>query len=214
MTRDALALVWHRRDLRLHDNAALDSAVQAYARVLAVFILDPEILARPDTAPARVQFMLESLAELQAHYARLGGQLAIRQGEPLATLQHLVRDSDAAAVYWNEDVEPYAIARDRQVREGLAADGIAVHTCQDLLMNSPAAIATQAGKPYSVFGPFWRNWIGQPKAEPLSRAPTPAGPRDRITAAAVSRRSGIELLAAAAGGRGGRSTGLSGSVLE
>ncbi|WP_017325887.1 deoxyribodipyrimidine photo-lyase [Synechococcus sp. PCC 7336] len=168
MTRDALALLWHRRDLRLHDNAALHMATQAYARVLGVFILDRGILDRADTAPARVQFMLASLAELQENYASRGGRLVVRQGQPLAVLRQLARDSGAAAAFWNEDVEPYAIARDRQVREGLTADGIEARSFQDMLLHEPEAIATRAGKPYSVYSPFWRNWSSRPKPAPYS----------------------------------------------
>ena len=166
MTRDALALVWHRRDLRLHDNPALWTASQEYERVLAVFVIDPDILARPDTAPCRVQFMLDSLAELQDSYAKLGGQLIIRQGQPVPVLQDLVRESGAAAVFWNADVESYSIARDTSVQAALAADGVTTRSCQDLLLHDPAEITTQAGKPYAVFTPFWRNWSRHTKPEP------------------------------------------------
>ncbi|MEM8714624.1 MAG: deoxyribodipyrimidine photo-lyase [Cyanobacteria bacterium P01_G01_bin.4] len=166
MTQDALALVWHRRDLRLHDNPALWMAARNYARVLAVFTIDPDILARSDTAPCRVTFMLESLAELQESYAKLGGRLILRQGQPVSVLRDVVQESSAAAVFWNADVEPYAVARDSSVHAALAADGIATRSCQDVLLHDPADITTQAGKPYSVFTPFWRNWSRHTKPSP------------------------------------------------
>ena len=166
MTQDALALVWHRRDLRLHDNPALHMAAQEYSRVLAVFVIDPDILARSDTAPSRVQFMLESLAELQESYASLGGRLVIRQGQPLPVLCQLVQEVEATEVFWNADVEPYAIARDTNVQSALGAEGVKTRTCQDLLLHDPADITTQAGKPYAVFTPFWRNWSRHAKPAP------------------------------------------------
>lgn len=162
----SVGLMWHRRDLRLHDQAALHAAVTQCDRVLAVFVIDPDILSRPDTAPIRVQFMLDCLQELRDTYAKLGGRLVIRQGDPLTELRQLATEVGAGAAFWNEDVEPYAIARDRRVREGLEADGIAVQTFQDMLLHAPADISTQAGKPYSVYGPFWRNWSGRAKLEP------------------------------------------------
>ena len=166
MARDALALVWHRRDLRLHDNTALHAAVQQYARVMGVFVLDPDILARLDTAPCRVQFMLDSLAELQERYASLGGRLVIRQGPPLTVLPQLVKACQAAAVFWNEDVEPYAIARDRHIAAALTSAGIRPQSYQDMLLHAPAEIGTQAGNPYAVFTPFWRNWSRREKPIP------------------------------------------------
>ncbi len=166
MTQEALALVWHRRDLRLHDNPALHEAVQRYAQVLGVFVIDPDILARPDTAPCRVQFMLESLAELQERYTALGGRLVIRRGQPLSVLRQLVQDIKAVAVFWNGDVEPYAIARDSKVAAAFTSDGIRAQGYLDLLLHEPADIGTQAGKPYAVFTPFWRNWSQRDKPAP------------------------------------------------
>ena len=170
MAQASLALMWHRRDLRLHDNTALHAACQQYEQVLAVFCIDPDILARSDTAAVRVQFMLDSLAELQDSYTTLGGRLIIRRGDPVTVLPRLAREVGAAAVVWNEDVEPYAIERDRQVTEALAGIGVQAQSYQDMLLHEPEAIATQAGKPYSVYSPFWKNWSKKPKLDPY---PTP-----------------------------------------
>ncbi len=163
-------LVWHRRDLRLHDNSALHDAAQRSCTVIPVFILDPDILNRLDTAPARVWFMLQSLAELQDRYASIGARLIIQKGKPLEILSDLVRTTQASTVIWNQDVEPYAIQRDRDVTEGLQAIGIEVITHQDMLLHSPDQIYTQSGDPYSVFTPFWRNWQ---RRDPSPPYPTP-----------------------------------------
>ena len=166
MPRDGLALVWHRRDLRLHDNTALHRAAGEYSRVLGVFVIDPDILSRSDTATCRVQFMLESLAELRDRYSHLGGHLAIRQGQPQKILLQLVRESQADAVFWNQDVEPYAVARDSEVFSALTSEGVLAYPCQDMLLHEPKAIATQSGNPYTVFTPFWRNWSAREKDAP------------------------------------------------
>ena len=163
----APVIVWHRRDLRLHDHQALQVALDRSAVVIPTFILDPGILAREDTAAARVQFMLDSLKELAERYRQLGGQLVVCQGDPLVQLQDLIERTGARTVIWNQDVEPYALRRDQQVSEGLQQRGIEVIRCQDMLLHGPGQILTQAGEYYSVYTPFWRNWIGQPKAQPL-----------------------------------------------
>ena len=58
-------VVWFRRDLRLNDHAALCAACSRGA-VLPLFVLDRDMLFHPETAVARVAFMLESLKALDA----------------------------------------------------------------------------------------------------------------------------------------------------
>ncbi|MDX2273211.1 MAG: deoxyribodipyrimidine photo-lyase [Cyanobacteriota bacterium] len=159
-------LLWHRRDLRLHDNTALAHAYRLSPLVIPIFILDPEILHRSDTAPARVQFMLDSLREMQDRYAQISGQLVVRRGDPLLCLRQVIEESQARTILWNEDVEPFAQQRDRRVRAGLEALGIQVITCQDQLLHGPGEVLTQVGDPYSVYTPFWRNWSRLEKGDP------------------------------------------------
>ncbi len=162
-------LVWHRRDLRVHDNKALHVASQQSDQVIPVFVLDPDILARPDTAPARVSYMLDALRELQLSYAQLGGSLVVRQGDPVQVLPQLAQQVGATAVHWNQDVEPYALRRDQAVMESLAQQGIPGHSHQDMLLHPVDQVKTQAGAVYSVFTPFWRNWSTLTKAAPLPK---------------------------------------------
>ncbi|MEN9239195.1 MAG: deoxyribodipyrimidine photo-lyase [Thermostichales cyanobacterium SZTDM-1c_bins_54] len=161
-------ILWHRRDLRLHDNAALYHAWQRDPQVIPVFILDPQILGREDTGPGRVQFLLDCLRVLDHHYQQRGSRLVIRRGDPALVLAQLLAASGAREVVWNQDVEPFAIERDRRVMHHLGA-GIC-RSFQDMLLHGPEEIVTQGGQPYSVYGPFWRNWISQPKGDPY---PTP-----------------------------------------
>ena len=59
-------LVWFRRDLRLHDHAALASAISSCDEVHCLFVFDPEILSKlEDKSDARVQFIHDSLVEMQ-----------------------------------------------------------------------------------------------------------------------------------------------------
>jgi deoxyribodipyrimidine photo-lyase len=59
-------LVWLRRDLRVHDNAALATALQQCRRVHCLFVLDRAILDPLPRQDRRVAFILESLTELDA----------------------------------------------------------------------------------------------------------------------------------------------------
>ena len=59
------ALVWFKRDLRVHDHAPLVAA-RSYPDALAIFIIEPEWLASPDCDTGHVDFALACLAELRA----------------------------------------------------------------------------------------------------------------------------------------------------
>lgn len=162
-----LILFWHRRDLRITDNVGLAAARQRSPKMIGVFCLDPTILEVDDVAPARVTYMIGSLQELQENYSRVGSDLLIVTGKPEQAIPKLAEALGAIAVYWNRDVEPYAQTRDEAVRDALKQAGIEVCTHWDQLLHAPGDICTQAGDPYSVYTPFWRNWNSQSKQEPI-----------------------------------------------
>jgi len=165
-----LIIFWHRRDLRVTDNLGLNLACQHSPRVIGCFCFDPYILNSDDLAPARVAYLLGCLAELQQQYRQLGGELLLLQGSPQTVILSLAQKLQAHGVYWNQDVEPYARKRDRQITQLLEAEKIKVQEIWDQLLHPPGLILTNTGDPYKVYTPFWRNWSQQGKASPI---PTP-----------------------------------------
>jgi deoxyribodipyrimidine photo-lyase len=161
-----LILFWHRRDLRLSDNIGLAAARAQTPQVAGVFCLDPKILERDDIAPARVTYLIGSLQVLQENYAKAGSQLLVLQTDPRTGIPRLATALNAKAVFWNWDVEPYAQERDRAVQAALQEAGIQVQNFWDQLLHAPESIKTGAGKTYTVYSPFWKNWSGKPKAAP------------------------------------------------
>ena len=67
-------LMWFRRDLRADDNAALYHALTRCRQVHCVFVFDRDILDRLPRADRRVEFIRESLVELDDALQRLGPQ--------------------------------------------------------------------------------------------------------------------------------------------
>ena len=154
-------LFWHRRDLRLADNLGLAAAAAATPAVTGVFVLDPAILQAADMAPARLWFLLGSLAELQQRWRAAGSRLLVLQGDPAQVLPQLAAAIGAAVVAWNRDVEPYGRERDRRVAAALQAEGRKVLVDWDQLLIAPEDLKTGSGDPYRVYGPFRRNWFAQ-----------------------------------------------------
>ena len=94
------ALVWFRRDLRAYDHAGLHHALRNARRVHCVFVFDTEILdALAGRADRRVEFIHDSVRELQQALSTLGGGLHVLHGrarEILRQLQIRARDAMAA----------------------------------------------------------------------------------------------------------------------
>lgn len=162
-----LILFWHRRDLRVSDNAGLAAARRISPKVAGVFCLDPNLLRRDDAAPARVTYMIGCLQDLASRYAEAGTRLLILKDEPSRAIPALAAALNAKAVYWNLDVEPYAQRRDRSVGDALKEQGIAARQFWDQLLHDPDEIYTGSKQPYTVYTPFWKNWNSKPKPEPV-----------------------------------------------
>lgn len=163
-----LILFWHRRDLRITDNLGLAAARDRSPKVIGVFCLDPAILERDDVAPARVAYMMGCLQELEQRYLQAGSQLLFVQGNPQQKIPQLAAALNAVAVYWNRDVEPYSRERDTAIAAALKEQGIELKTTfWDQLLHAPGDVLTGSKTPYTVYTPFWRNWIKHTKAEPV-----------------------------------------------
>ena len=58
------AIVWLRRDLRIHDHPPLVAALAAHDRVVPVYVLDPVLLTGRFASQPRTAFLLDCLREL------------------------------------------------------------------------------------------------------------------------------------------------------
>ena len=105
------AIVWMRRDLRVHDHPALTAAVREAERVVPVFVLDERLLNGRFPSESRRWFLLESLHELREALRARGGDLVIRHGPPERELPELARETHASSVHFASDVSPFAMAR-------------------------------------------------------------------------------------------------------
>lgn len=72
-----LNLVWLKRDLRLHDHAAIAAAESANTPYFFLYCFEPEQMAQADTSLRHLQFIYASLQELKTKIEDQGGQLFI-----------------------------------------------------------------------------------------------------------------------------------------
>jgi deoxyribodipyrimidine photo-lyase len=164
-----VALLWFRRGLRVEDLPALNAAVAAHDEVVPVFCFDDRLLGGRHASGPRTRFLLESLADLDASLRERGARLVIRRGRPERELVALAEEVGAANVHYTRDVTPFARERGEATRSAFAAAGLTEHAHPGhTIVDDAVDLATKDGRPYTVFSPYWRNWMGQPRREVLT----------------------------------------------
>ena len=168
----AVAIVWFRRDLRLDDNPALQSALDAGDTPIPVYLHAPDEEAPWAPGAASQSWLRHSLIALDAALRARGSRLIVRAGASSTVLLHdLIADTGAIAVHWNRLYEPACIARDTSIKQGLREAGIDAHSHNAALLVEPWTVATGQGGPYRVFTPFWRNARARLDVSGLRAAP-------------------------------------------
>ncbi len=172
----ARALVWLRRDLRTHDNAALSLALQRADAVWVAFCLDEAILRPLPRRDRRVEFIVRSLHGMDADLRQLAVQsgtahgpqvsLMVRHGDAVATVASLAQALHAQAVFASHDDEPAALARDAQARGALAGLGCTFVTTKDHVVLERSEVLSQQGTPYGVFTPYKNQWLKTLRPDP------------------------------------------------
>jgi len=162
------AVLWFRRDLRLHDHPALANALARADRIAPLFVLDPALITGRWRSPNRTWFMLASLAELAASLEAAGSVLVVRVGRPELVVPAFAEEVGASTVHVSRDYAPYGRARDRRVAAALRRAGVVLHAAQGNLIHEPEDLATRTGTPYRVFGPFHRTWSTLSVRTPLA----------------------------------------------
>ena len=169
-------LHWFRRDLRLTDNTALHAAAKTAEQVIPVYILSDWQQQHGWTGPNRQQFLCGNLAALAKNLETLGGRLIIRCGRADAEIERLICETQASAVYFNRDYDPYGRAMEQKVREVCMRLGIECHAHKDSVLHEPDEVLTLSGQPYRVYTPYSKNWLALDKHAPQGHI-TALGPQ-------------------------------------
>lgn len=169
-------MLWLRRDLRLHDNAAMMAALAEKAPVQAVFIFDSDILAQfARRDDRRLSFIATALCRMDAKLAaKGGGGIVALHGRAEVLVPKLVQALGAVQVSAAEDYEPGARARDAAVGRALGAQ---LRLVRDQVIFGPEDILREGEAPYKVFTPYAKAW------------------RAKLTAAHVATLHGKGMLA-------------------
>jgi deoxyribodipyrimidine photo-lyase len=157
------AVVLFTRDLRVHDNPALHAACAAAERVVPLFVADPRIRSSPN----RRRFLAESLADLRESLQARGGDLVVREGDPVEEAVKVAREVGAFGIGLAADHSAYAAARQRRLATACDAERLALKLFDGVTIVPPGAVRPAGGDHYRVFTPYWRAWQGVRRREVL-----------------------------------------------
>lgn len=155
-------LVWIRRDIRLHDHPALSASLADNDVTYIAFVFDSNILAplkKRDSSDKRLQFIAESLYELDSTLKKHSSSLIVYYGDPVQIIPKICHEKQIDTLYFNRDYSPYPIKRDATVQQLCELKDVKVKDFQDHVMFEPQDILTKEGKPYNVFTPYSRMWL-------------------------------------------------------
>ena len=170
-------LVWFRRDLRLHDNAALSAALQRCTRVHCVFVFDTAILEPLPHVDRRVEFIRETLVDMDRQLRELAGRrqagMLVLHAAADTAIPTLASELAVQAVFAAHDDEPDSLSRDAAVGSALAALGIVWQSFKDHVIFERREVLTQSGTPYGVFTPYAKAWLTRLGDAPPLQHPCP-----------------------------------------
>jgi deoxyribodipyrimidine photo-lyase len=166
------ALFWHRRDLRIQDNAGLFKALKNNEAVIPVFIFDLSILQVLPKNDQRVLFIHQELAKIKAQYRSFGSDIEVLFGDPKIEILKLAKKYQVTTVFTNRDYEPNALARDQYLFEVLKQENIDFIGAKDQVIFEKNEVTKDDGLPYTIYSPYARKWKAKLTAYHFKAYPT------------------------------------------
>ena len=153
----SITVMLFHRDLRLIDHRGLEAAEAAGHPVLPLFVFTPKQVTRnPYKSTAAIQFMLESLDDLDAELKKhCDSKLTVAYGDTTDVLAAIHRKTPIAALVETADYTPYAKQRTIELTkftESVGAEFIQVH---DSYLLDPGSVRNKSGKTFQKFTPFY-----------------------------------------------------------
>ena len=147
-----------RRDLRISDNRGLLHALQVSKEVVPCFIFDPVQIdgKNPYRSMNAIQFMLQSLHELDEQLKEKGSRLYIFYGNTHEIVKQLISSQNIDAIFVNRDYTPFSLKRDETLEKICIQNGCIFSSHHDLLLHEPEEVLSGNGTPYSIFTAFYK----------------------------------------------------------
>jgi len=162
-----------RRDLRVEDNTGLIFALNSSEVVIPAFIFTEEQIDRnPYRSDHCLQFMIESLQDLNNQLKEKGGKLYFFKGKPEEVLLQCISKLKIEALIVNRDYTPYSRKRDNKLEKTCKKQDVSFYSFDDALLQPVEETLKKDGKPYTIFTPYFRNASKQKVLPPVKNTKT------------------------------------------
>ena len=147
-----------RRDFRLTDNSGLIEALNNSKNVIPIFIFTPEQIDKNTyKSDNAIQFMIESLTELENKIKKKKGQLYYFYGKQDKIISKIIKNNNIDAIYFNKDWTPYSLKRDESIAKICLKKDIDCVQVEDYTLLPINKLLNQNEEVYKVYGAFYKN---------------------------------------------------------
>ncbi|MDR0228664.1 MAG: DNA photolyase family protein [Flavobacteriaceae bacterium] len=157
--KEGIVVFWFRRDLRLEDNVGLYKALQQGRRVLLLFIFDKLILEQfNERKDQRVDYIYQTIKGLNKELFKSNTAIKVMNGYVNDCIEDIISTYKVEAIYCNEDYEPKAIKRDKEVQDLVERKNIAFYSFKDQVIFNGKEIVKKDNTPYQIYTPYSKVW--------------------------------------------------------
>ena len=122
---DKINLVWFKKDFRLSDHEPLKTACNEQLPVLLLYIFEPEFLTYGDSSHRHIQFILESINDMNAKLSRFEAKVEILEGNAAQIFEALRENFQICNVFSHKETGvKWTFERDKSLKKYFAENGI------------------------------------------------------------------------------------------
>ena len=118
MNREAINIVWLKRDLRLQDHKPLHKAEQEGIPYLIVYLFEPSIIQYPDTSLRHLQFVYHAIKSLDKRLKKYNRSIDVFYGEAIDVFTFLTKTYTVQQLFsYQESGTKTTWKRDKQIKQ-------------------------------------------------------------------------------------------------
>lgn len=152
-----------RRDFRLDFNKGFSECMKECHTIIPLFIFTHTQIGdnnKYKSLPS-IQFMIESLDDLNTQLERKDGRLFTKYGDINKVINSIIKSEQIEAIYVNMDYTPYSKNRDQVIMNICKDNSIQFKRYHDVCLFEPGTILTDNGDTYQKFTPFYHKCINR-----------------------------------------------------
>ena len=146
----------HHRDLRINDNTTINNMND----ISPIFIFTPQQIDNTKNkyfSNALVQFMCETLIELNEEYKNHASKMHFYYGDTLEVIKEIHENYNINSIGFNVDYSPFALKRDEEIKKWGIKNNVEIIFYEDMLLVpllTGKTLKQTSKDPYVKFTPF------------------------------------------------------------